>query len=165
MLQTAECQPWKAHRDLPGAGAISTLIINTASVLGGKLEVEASGSMLVSELKEAISHRLNLTPRKSLTLRWWGTPMADSSPISEYNISDKGQVQMSLQTRTQKECEALGELKQVRVRPGDGPAVVIQGLSASSTAKQLKRAILERKLFGVPSNGAVEEAGKTIREA
>ena len=115
MLQTSESQPWSAHRDLPGQSSINSLVINTASVLGGKLEIEASSSALVGELKTAIAHRLNLTPRKALTLRWWGTPMDDDKTLAHYRISDKGEVQMSLATRTQKECEGLGELKQVRV--------------------------------------------------
>jgi len=114
----------------------------------GQVEVEATESMTVRLLKTRIMHKLHISPRKILTLRWWGAIMDDEKTLDQEHVADGGLLELSLKNHTQAELEPLKDVQQVRVRVMTGEMVIIEEVTPQTTVGAVKRTIVERKLFG-----------------
>lgn len=112
----------------------------------GELAVSARAEMTVGELKQRISHLLHITPRKALSLTWWGVTLDDDERrLDTYHVNQNGQLQLSLSAKTQAELAAAHALSQVRVR-SDDVSVVVGQLSPETTVAQVKNALLSGKV-------------------
>ena len=63
-------------------------------LLPGQIELEATEAdggeltqLTVRELKQRIAHRLHISPRKLMTLRWWGAVMEDEKTLVSLTLA------------------------------------------------------------------------------
>ena len=105
---------------------VTKVSVRTISSREGQVELEElTGELTVRELKQRVAHRLHISPRKEMTLRWWGTVMDDEKTLDECHVADGGLLELSLKNHTQGALEALKEVRQVRVRVASGTMVIV----------------------------------------
>ena len=81
---------------------VTKVSVRTISSREGQVELEElTGELTVRELKQRIAHRLHISPRKVLTLRWWGAVMDDTKTLDELHVADNGLLELSLKSHTQ----------------------------------------------------------------
>ena len=174
---------WGLQRAAPSRKVVTKVIVRSLYIRegfqendevkhrAGQMELgDLNEDMTVSEVKRRIMHKLHISPRKILTLRWWGSVMDDTKTLHEHHVAEGGLLELSLQTHSQAallplrlkeaaEAAAEGMQQQVRVRIMSGQMVVLEEvaaaekgmfepLGASTTAGAIKRTIVEGKLFG-----------------
>merc|ERR1712151_1038652 len=115
---------WDLGRCAPTRGVLSQVFVRSLSAPNGRVEGEASADTTVGMLKQRIAHKLNIPPRKEQQLQWWGLTLEDAQTVADYKVSDGGELQLRLRSRSLAELLGLKDVKQVRVRADEGVVVV-----------------------------------------
>ena len=108
---------------------MTKVTVRTLYIREGKAEIEANEALTVRELKRRVAHKLHISPRKLMTLRWWGAVMDDEKTLDECHVADGGLLELSLKNHAQAELDALKDVRQVRVRVASGSMVVVDEVS------------------------------------
>ena len=124
---------WSQQRSAPTKKVVTKVAVRTISNREGQVEFEATEELTVRELKQRIAHRLHISPRKLMTLRWWGAVMDDEKTLDECHVADGGLLELSLKNHAQAELDALKDVRQVRVRVASGSMVVVDEVSNART--------------------------------
>ena len=129
---------WSQQRSAPTKKVVTKVAVRTISNREGQVEFEATEELTVRELKQRIAHRLHISPRKLMTLRWWGAVMDDEKTLDECHVADGGLLELSLKNHAQAELDALKDVRQVRVRVASGSMVVVDEVSNARTTGATK---------------------------
>ena len=130
-----------------------------------ELTVPTEPPCTVGQLKALLMTRLNISPRKGLSLTWWGAVLEpDERTLQELHVQERRVVQdtapgqkvekkapvleLTLRELSQKELESLKELSVVRVRASEGQCVVLEDVGPNTQVKACKETIVKGKLFG-----------------
>ena len=91
---------WSLQRSAPTKKLVTKVAVRTISTREGQVELEATEELTVRELKQRIAHRLHISPRKLMILRWWGAIMDDEKTLDECHVADGGLLELSLKNHT-----------------------------------------------------------------
>lgn len=126
---------------------------------GVRLEVTPETS--IEGLREQLIAHFRISPRKSVTIRWWGAELVDGHDLSHYRISDGSQLEVVLRSRTMTELEALAKerpLSRVRVQTFSGRCVTVENVLPTTTPRAIKQALVDAKLIDGFSKGNLATA-------
>jgi len=146
---------WWVHRDTPPRPELRSVAIRT--LLAPLFAHPVSDALPVVELKAQLAELLEVSPRKELTLRWWGTPLDDYKLLKYYNLPDGGVLDLSLQTKSAQVIEDLKAVRQIRVRCMQSPlsdvhigrcVMLDEGISAATDVASVKAQLTRLKAFG-----------------
>uniref|UniRef100_A0A7S4ES42 Ubiquitin-like domain-containing protein n=1 Tax=Chrysotila carterae TaxID=13221 RepID=A0A7S4ES42_CHRCT len=146
---------WDLQRSAPTRLELEHVLIRSLSAPNGNVQVEASASMTVKALKTHLAHLLNVPPRKSMHLLWWGAQMDDNCELGRYNINTGAELHLKLTTRPISDLEGLREITQIRVRC-DESMIVIKEISEHATILALKKRLLVQNAFRLDPKAAVQ---------
>ncbi|KAL3917904.1 MAG: hypothetical protein SGPRY_006220 [Prymnesium sp.] len=138
---------WDMSRAAPVAASPHRVAVRS---LASKdpVELELTEGATVADLKGQICQKLSISPRKKLTLRWYGTALEDARTLHQLNVPDGATLEMSSSVRSATEIEELkAQLKQVRIKSTDGRTVLIEALKPTTKVLEIKKTIAERKFF------------------
>ena len=140
---------WDMTRGAPKGDLLTKVQVRSLSS-SVPVEVEASESMSVAELKERISLAMSISPRKSMLLRWYGRALEGDRRLSEYHIPEGACLELTLHPRSAAELEALRKsVARVRVRNMEGTCVIVDDIKPSTLVVQERPAPRHRRATAV----------------
>jgi hypothetical protein len=102
----------------------------------------------IDAFREQMIAHFGISPRKSVTIRWWGSALEDGRNFGSYRVSDGSQLEVTLNSLSVTQIDELAKripLSRVRVQTFTGRRVTVENVSASTTPRQLKQTLVESK--------------------
>lgn len=128
----------------------------------GGIRYDVSPDLTIGELRQRLITHFAISPRKTVTIRWWGTTLEDQFTLKHYHVSEGGALEMVVKARTMTEIDALAKqvpLTRVRIQTLAGRCVTLAA-TASTTPRELKQALVDEKL--IPGLGKANEGKATL---
>ncbi|KAJ1621672.1 hypothetical protein T492DRAFT_1067953 [Pavlovales sp. CCMP2436] len=117
----------------------------------GVVRFDVAPDTSIDTLRELLVAHFAITPRKSVTIRWWGKTLEDGRDFGSYRVSDGAQLEVVLRSRSVTDIDQLARavpLRRIRVQLLAGRScVIVENVSPSTTPRRIKQTLVEAKLL------------------
>jgi len=116
----------------------------------GTVPFDVTPEVTIDEFRDQLVSYFNITPRKKVTIRWWGKELEDGHDFRHYRVSDGSTLEVTLRTYTVTELRVVAEgrvLERIRIQSLRGKTVVVNDATRRTTPRQIKQELVEHKMI------------------